>query len=88
MSQVPILCGGCKTPVEFPADADDHYEFVCTGCGRKDRLKDVVRTAQEYFVHRSGEQLSRSLAGSTRGNKFVKFEAKRAPHRSFRWITG
>lgn len=88
MTDVPILCGSCKSPVEIPTDAQDDYQFVCSGCGQSDRLDDIARIASDYFVDRAGKGLSDSLARATRGNKFVKFKAKPTPRRTFRWISG
>lgn len=88
MIEFPILCGACKRQIEVPLDPDPNYKVVCAGCGRSDRFDYVLRTAQEHFAGRAQKELGDSLARGTRGNSFVKFEAKRPPHRSFRWITG
>jgi hypothetical protein len=88
MSEVPILCGSCRTPAQVPDDATDDFQVACSGCGQTDRLADVMSSAKDHFTSKAGKQFGDTLAEATRGNKFVKFQRKPTLPVSFRWITG
>jgi hypothetical protein len=85
-NKITILCGSCKSPVEAPPDLDQHFEIVCSGCGQTDRFDYVLRTVTQYVTDRAAKGVSDAFTQGTRGNSFVKFEAKRSPDPSFRWI--
>jgi hypothetical protein len=87
-TRATIRCGACRKPVLLPPNANDHFMIVCSGCGRSDRLKDVVRSAQEHLHDRFAKELGDRLARSTARNRCVKFVPARIPSRSYRWITG
>ena len=81
-----IACGMCKVAAQTVANPKPNDEVVCPRCKRRDRFDRVMRTVQEHVAYELQKQLGDSLARATRGNKFVKFEAKRPSYRTFRWM--
>jgi hypothetical protein len=82
-----VLCGGCKCAVETVANPQAHDKVTCPRCHRSDRFDKVMDSVKEHVLHLTTKAMSESLARSTRGNRYVKFETKQPSHRSFRWIS-
>ena len=81
-----VACGACKVAAQTVANPKPNDEVICPRCKRRDRYANVMRAVQEHVAHEMQKQLSEGMARATRGNQFVKFEAKRPNHRSFRWM--
>lgn len=82
-----VLCGRCKCPVETVANPQAHDKVTCPRCNRSDRFDKVMNSVKEHIFHLTTKSMTEGLARSTRGNRYVKFETKQSPHRSFRWIS-
>jgi DNA-directed RNA polymerase subunit RPC12/RpoP len=72
-----IVCGKCKVDPEIITDASGEAESIaCPSCGQRDKLEDARRIAGDHFADAAARVMQSNLAKSTRGNKFMKFEAK------------
>lgn len=80
-----VVCGKCKVKPELVEDADGNVEAVCDSCGQRDDVKDAARIAGEQAADVAARAFQSSISRSVRGNKFMKFEAKPLPRRTFRW---
>lgn len=81
-----ILCGSCKVPVEGPADPKPQDTITCPRCGRHDSFKNVMASINRHATDLLGNQLQEGIARAARGNKFMKFESKSIPKRSYPFI--
>ncbi|MBE0453640.1 MAG: hypothetical protein IBX58_08170 [Roseovarius sp.] len=82
-----ILCGTCRIPVEGPADPDSQDVFSCPRCGNSDTLENVMASAKSFVEELAARSLQESAREAARGSKFIKFEGKSIPHRTYRFIT-
>ncbi len=82
-----ILCGACKSPAESISNPQPKDKVTCSRCGAEDSFDNVMRSVKDYIGDRASKRLSDSLRKAVRGSKHVKFESKRTPQRSFRWVT-
>ena len=80
-----IMCGKCRVGAEAVTDTDGKKEAVCPSCGQRDKVEDALRVAGEQAADAAARQLQSGIADSVRGNKFMKFEGKPLPRRTFKW---
>lgn len=80
-----VVCGDCQVSAESVTNDDGDDEIVCPNCGQKDSLKDAHEIVQEYLGYQASVALQETIQRAVKGNKFVKFETKPLPKRTFRW---
>lgn len=85
MSEARVVCATCKIEPKLLANEEGDHEAFCAVCQQRDKVDDALRIAGEHLAYESQRALQKGLTARTRGNKAVKFEAKRLFRQTFRW---
>lgn len=80
-----VICGRCKVEPELVENADGNAEVVCPSCGQRDNANDAARIAGEQAMDAAARHFQSAVRSGVVGSKFVIFEAKRVPNRTFNW---
>jgi hypothetical protein len=80
-----VVCGSCKVEPEVTSHSNGDREAVCPGCGQRDEAQDAIRIAEQHLADEAARSVQSALRGAIKPSKFIKFEAKRIPQRTFRW---
>lgn len=81
-----VLCGRCKVPLKGPGDSDPQGRFSCPKCGNGDTRENVLREVGEHVKEQAARHLQEEMRSTARSSKFIKFEGKPIPKRSYRFI--
>ena len=85
MSSFRVVCGTCKQPPDLITNDGGPNQVVCATCGTRDNADDALRIAGQHFMHSSQAAVSDASGRDPDGRKFVKFDPKRFPLRTFKW---
>ena len=85
MSDFRVICGKCKQPPDLISDDDGSNQVVCASCGRTDNADDALRIAGQQYLHSHQPTVHAAMEDGAKGRKFVKFDPKRFPLRTFKW---
>ena len=85
MSDFRVVCGKCKEPPDFIPSPDGSNQVICPGCGATDDADDALRIAGQQFLQGNQSTIRDVVGSDPKGRKFVKFDPKRFPLRTFKW---
>ena len=82
-----ILCGKCRVPLEGSANPKPKDRYSCPRCGNGDTVENVLSEAKSFVTEMAQRKLQESMRQAARGSKFIKFDGKPIPKRTYRFIT-
>lgn len=80
MANYRVICGACKVPPDLVVGPEDVKQVVCPNCGATDEADGALKVAGEQFLQGNQPTLE-----DDEGRKFVRFDPKHLPRRSFKW---
>lgn len=85
MSNFRVICGKCKQPPDVVANDDGSNQVLCATCGRTDNADDALKIASQQYLQSHQPTIDAAMEGGAEGRKFVRFDPKRFPLRTFKW---
>ena len=85
MSNFRVVCGKCKQPPDVTTNDDGSSQVTCATCGRTDNADDALRIAGQQYLQSHQPTVQAAIEDGAQGRKFVKFDPKRFPLRTYKW---
>jgi hypothetical protein len=85
VSDFRVICGKCKQPPDVVSNDDGSSQVVCATCARSDNADDALKIASQQYLQSHQPTVQAAMEDGTRGRKFVKFDPKLFPLRTFKW---
>ena len=90
MSNFRVVCGKCKQPPDVTANDDGSSQVTCATCGGTANCNDgcptdALKIAGQQYLQGHQPTVQAEIEDGAKGRKFVKFDPKRFPLRTFKW---